>query len=60
LNCCTAAAELPGISDATLIVTAFALAVAPAAVAHAISRHPTATATHVVLRVDFIVLIPFR
>src|SRR5438094_257237 len=31
LNCSTAAAELPGISDATLIVTAFAFAVAPAA-----------------------------
>src|SRR4051794_2642657 len=57
LNCWTAAAELPGISDATLIVTAFALDLAPAALAHAMSKHPTATATVVVLRVDFIVLL---
>jgi hypothetical protein len=57
LNCLTAAAVLPGMSDATLIVTGFAPEVAPTAFAHAISKHPKATATVVVLRVDIIVLL---
>src|SRR5438445_7859397 len=57
LNCWTAAAELPGINDATLIVTAFAPDVAPAAVAATIIKHPAATATQMVLRADFIALL---
>src|SRR3569833_663880 len=45
-------------SDATLIVTlARCFVVAAAAVAHAMSKHPTATATVIVLRVDGIVLL---
>src|SRR5689334_247455 len=56
LNCWTAAAELPGMSDATLIVTVFAPD-APAAVTLAAKRHATAARTNAGLRVDFIVLL---
>jgi hypothetical protein len=63
LNCAVAAAVLPGISDATLIVTAldaaaellFATAL-EAEPAHTASRLATLTATAMALRVDFIVL----
>src|SRR5258708_35037278 len=58
LNCWTAASVLPGISDATLIVTVFAEPVVAdaleIAIAHTTSRLATTTAR--ALRVDFIVL----
>src|SRR5579871_294314 len=58
LNCWIAAAVLPGISDATLIVTVFVDdPVLAAAVAHTASR-PIAATMVVTVRMDFIVL-PF-
>ena len=57
LNCCTAAAVLPGISDATLIVTVFAERAGPAAALETKPAHTSrlAAATVVATRVDFIV-----
>jgi hypothetical protein len=65
LNCCVACFVLPGIRDATLIVTLFACAEALAAPAteieltHTAIRLATVTATRVAIRVDFIAT-PFR
>src|SRR5579862_522903 len=56
LNCWIAWVVLPGMSEATLIVTVFVVDPTAAAVAHTASRATTATA--VVIRMDFIVL-PF-
>jgi hypothetical protein len=56
-----AAFVLPGISEATLIVTVFAELFADAAIApkHTATRHATETAAVVAKRVDFIVT-PFH
>jgi hypothetical protein len=66
LNCWVAAFVLPGISDATLIVTRLLaseevlLADAPEiALKHTASKLAAVTATVVAIRVDFIV-VPFR
>jgi hypothetical protein len=55
----TASGVLPGISDATLIVTVawLELLLADAPATHAASRLVTTTATVAILRVDFIVLL---
>jgi hypothetical protein len=55
-NCAFAASVLPGMSETTLIVTFFASRCADAALADTVSRAATASATIMVLRVDFIVL----
>src|SRR5580765_6482738 len=62
LNCWVAASELPGISDATLIVTTFAACEDPGFAAaleieptHKANRLVTMTAAVLAIRVDFIV-----
>src|ERR1022692_575273 len=61
LNWLTAAWVLPGISDATLIVTVLdapadtRVAALVAAVTHRATRHPAVTAAVMAFRVDFIV-----
>src|SRR6185312_1311702 len=55
LNCATAAWVLPGISEATLIVTDLVVRADAAETAHAASRPTTASTAAVALRLDFIV-----